>query len=73
MNYFERCQKCPPDERHPGCQDHCKHYAESKAKYEADKDKYNKKCPLKYYINEHNAAVKDGIAKYNARRKRCDR
>ena len=42
MNYFERCAKCVPPERHPGCQDHCRHYAEGRAAYDRDKAKANK-------------------------------
>ena len=67
-NYFEKCQHCVPPERHPGCQDHCGHYAEAKAKYEADKSKYNKNISLKNYCNERKAANQDGAAKYNKRR-----
>ena len=67
-NYFEKCQHCVPPERHPGCQDHCEHYATAKAKLEADKAEYNKTTQLKYYINEHRTENRDYAAKYNKRR-----
>ena len=68
MNYFEKCQYCKPPTRYPGCQDHCEHYAEAKARYDADKAKAMG-CPsLKYYANEHKAANLDSIAKYTRRR-----
>lgn len=73
MNYFECCMKCIPPKRYPGCSGKCPEYKTAKDRYEADKAKNNEKYALKYYINEHNAAVKDGIAKYAARRKRRDR
>ena len=68
INYFERCQHCVPPERHPGCQDRCEHYAEAKAKYEADKVKLNGNVALRNYIKNHNAAHKDSTAKYKKRR-----
>ena len=68
MNYFEKCQHCKPPERHPGCQDHCPHYKESRAKFDADKAKANQHIQLKYYANEKHAATIDGIAKYIQRR-----
>ena len=73
MNYFECCMKRVPPKRYPGCSGKCPEYKAGKDKYEADKARDKEKHALKYYINEHNAAVKDGIAKYAARRKRRDR
>lgn len=67
-NYFEECQKCVPPTRHPGCHATCPHYAEAKAKYDADKERANKTTTLKYYANEQNAKVKDNVAKYASRR-----
>lgn len=68
VNYFEKCQHCKPPERHPGCQDHCGHYATAKAKFEADKAKANKYLSVKYYLNENKAANLDSMAKYIKRR-----
>lgn len=34
---FEHCQSCLPPTRHPGCQDHCPHYAEDITKVRAAK------------------------------------
>lgn len=69
-NYFEKCQHCVPPERHPGCQDHCPHYKEARAKYDADKARANKTITLKYYANEKLAEAKDNVAKYASRRPR---
>lgn len=68
MNYFEKCQHCKPPERYPGCQDHCPHYKEARAKFDADKAKANKDIQLKYYANHKHAETVDGIAKYFRRR-----
>lgn len=32
MGVFDHCRHCLPPVRYPGCQDHCPHYAEDKAK-----------------------------------------
>ena len=32
MGVFDHCHHCLPPVRYPGCQDHCPHYAEDKAK-----------------------------------------
>lgn len=55
-NYFEKCMVCVPPERYPGCQDHCPHYTEGKAKLEADKAKVAKKNAGWDYVND---AIKD--------------
>lgn len=70
MNYFECCQYCVAPKRYPGCSGKCPEYAEARAKYDADKAKQNGNMDLKYYINEHSTAVKDGIAKYVRKRPR---
>lgn len=67
-NYFEKCQKCVPPERHPGCHDHCPHYAEAKARYDADKAKHDETKSVKDYINAEMNKNKDGVAKYSKRR-----
>ena len=69
-NYFEDCQRCVPPKRHPGCHAVCPHYAEGKAKYEADKAIANKTITLKYYANEKRAEADDNVAKYAKRRPR---
>ena len=37
MSHFARCRKCVTPERHPGCQETCRHYLEAKEKYEQEK------------------------------------
>lgn len=69
-NYFEKCHKCTPPMRHPGCQDHCKFYKEARAKFDADKARNNKDISVKYYISEQIAGSMDGVAKYAKRRPR---
>lgn len=68
MNYFEKCMHCVPPDRHPGCQDHCSHYKEARARYDADKAKENGQRSLKHYASAQKAATLDGIAKYTKRR-----
>ena len=67
-NYFEKCQHCVPPERHPGCQDHCPHYKEARAKYDADKARANSTKSVKDYINDIVTRNMDGVVKYNKRR-----
>lgn len=64
VNYFEKCMKCVPPERKSGCQDHCPHYAEGRARLEADKAKANVGRDIKYYINDRLNNRKDASAKY---------
>lgn len=73
MNYFECCHICVPPKRYPGCSGKCPDYAKARAKYDADMAKQSAGKQLKYYINEHNAAAKDGIAKYVRKRPRQHR
>lgn len=68
MNYFECCHKCVPPKRYPGCSGTCPEYKKARSKFDADKARNNKTISLKYYANEKNAAVKDGIAKYARKR-----
>lgn len=68
MNYFECCHICVPPKRYPGCSGTCPDYKKARAKYDADRARNRKGITLKYYANERNAAVKDGIAKYHKRR-----
>lgn len=70
MNYFECCQRCVAPKRYPGCSGSCPEYKKARAKYDADKAKQNASIELKWYINEHSTAVKDGIAKYVRKRPR---
>lgn len=37
MARFEKCHKCKPPERYPGCHDHCKYYKEARAAYDERK------------------------------------
>lgn len=67
-NYFEKCQKCVPPERKPGCQDHCPYYKEAKERYEADKAKINETKTVKDYINAEINKNKQGVARYIKRR-----
>ena len=69
-NYFEKCQHCVAPVRHPGCQDHCPHYAEARARFDADKAKANQTKSIKDYINDSLAVSTDGINKYRKRRPR---
>lgn len=62
-NYFEECQKCKPPVRYPGCQDHCRHYKEARAKFEADKAKANVDRGVKLYIYDSVNHTKDSQAK----------
>lgn len=73
MNYFECCHICKPPKRYPGCSGECPEYAEARAKYDADKAKQRSGLDMKYYINEKNVSVKDGIAKYARKRPRKHR
>ncbi len=68
MNYFEKCRHCVAPTRYPGCQDHCEHYKEARAKYDADKARANQSIALKYYINEKRIENQDGVVKYIKRR-----
>lgn len=63
MNYFEHCAKCVPPERHPGCQDQCRYYAESKAAYDKDKAKANKHREADSYSRNAVMNRKDRTAK----------
>ena len=67
-NYFEKCQKCVPPERHPGCQDHCPYYAESKAKWDADKAKIEAGKELRYYLIQRGLQTNDNLVKYIKKR-----
>ena len=69
-NYFEECQKCVPPKRHPGCHGTCPDYAESRAKFDADKAKADAGRELKYYTNNKHAKATDGVAKYVKKRPR---
>ena len=73
MNYFECCMKCVAPKRYPGCSGPCPDYKEARAKYDADKARQAERMALKYYINEHSTATKDGIAKYVKKRPRQNR
>lgn len=70
MNYFECCHHCVAPKRYPGCSGQCPEYKEARAKYDADKAKQSAGRELKWYINEHSTATKDGIAKYVRKRPR---
>lgn len=70
MNYFECCHICVPPKRYPGCSGKCPEYATARAKYEADLNKHKAGMQMKYYLNEHSTAAKDGIAKYVRKRPR---
>lgn len=67
-NYFEKCQKCVPPERKPGCQDHCPHYAEAKAKYNADKAKRDEGKQVWQYCMDKAMDNNDGLVKYIKKR-----
>lgn len=63
MNYFEHCVKCVPPERHPGCQDHCRYYAEGKAALDRDKAKANKHREADLYSRDTVMSRRDKAAK----------
>lgn len=70
MNYFSECQQCTPPKRYPGCQDYCEAYKKARRQYDVDKQRYAQESVMRYYIAEHGAAVKDGLAKYIRKRPR---
>jgi hypothetical protein len=70
MNYFECCMGCVAPKRYPGCSGSCPDYKEARAIFDNDKAKHAERMALKYYINEHSTATKDGIAKYVKKRPR---
>jgi hypothetical protein len=59
---------CVPPERHPGCQDHCEHYKEARARYDADKAIRDRTKSVKDYINDNINRSMDGVVKYKKRR-----
>ena len=65
MNYFKKCTVCVPPERHPGCQSHCRHYAEGKAAYDRDKARANKHREADLYSCGAMMANRDRTAKQN--------
>lgn len=67
-NYFEKCQHCVPPERYPGCHDHCPHYAEAKAKWDADKAKQDADKEVRHYCLHKGQRANDGLVKYIHRR-----
>lgn len=69
-NYFEKCQHCVPPKRKPGCQDHCPHYAEARAKYDADKALQDKDKDIRLYCVNKGKQSHDGLVKYIKRRPR---
>ena len=68
INYFEKCQYCVPPERHPGCQDHCPHYAEARARWDADKAKKDEGKDVWHYCHDRGLKSRDGVAKYIKKR-----
>lgn len=68
INYFEKCQHCVPPTRKPGCQDHCPHYAEAKAKHDADEALKNKGNDIRYYCIDKSLRNNDGRVKYIKKR-----
>lgn len=67
-NYFERCQHCIPPERHPGCHGTCHHYAEARAKWDADKAKQDEGKELRHYFLNKGQQSNDGLVKYIKKR-----
>ena len=68
INYFEKCQHCKPPERHPGCHDTCPHYAEARARWDADKAVAEKDKDLWHYCMERGQKSSDGVVKYIKKR-----
>lgn len=68
MNYFEKCQHCKPPERYPGCQDHCEHYKEGRARLDADNAKRKEGTNLYNYVIERHVSALDSTSKYIKRR-----
>lgn len=69
MNYFEHCTKCVPPERYPGCQDHCRYYAEDKAAYDKDKARANKHREAELYYRYSGMIRKNEAAKQTKKTK----
>lgn len=59
---FEHCHFCKPPARHPGCQDHCPHYAEDIAKVRAAKAEEKRQTQAKTTIWAR-ASSKRGVAR----------